>query len=907
VAKVDIGIIINAVNRASPQIRTVSKDVDRLGKSVQGTTGHMRAFHLVLASITGGIVVNFGKRIVQAAGSLQSLNIRLANVTGSFENANKTFTALSTKFASAPFDIEVVAQGFTKLAAAGLELDKTTKLTDALVNSVAAFGGTGPELERAFLGFSQVVGKGTLQMEELKQQISESVPIATRLMADQAGVSVAKFTDMVAKGLISADEAVRLFTEGASKAVGNFAESLGFTINGSLARIGTMFKIGLNNIILNTSFDERLTVIFRNIGDAVGDFLANINEAKIKSFFDWLRLIGNQAEKAILAFIKIGSVIGTLLGYLVKAIDFLPAEAIQFGIIGYFMFGRAGGKIVQIATAAGVAILTILSKMGLATAGLMESLSFGFSAGIIGLAFFGPLGAGIIGVIAAGWHAAFADSEHQIDNWLTRTIDKIDTYLPEQLTRKYAMDQAAGGRGDDREGSAAKAAGKKVGASFWDGIVGSDAQLKEVVDRLQNMPKVTIPDVDTTPLDKAAEKLKKRMDDIRDSVSDTIRNVSDMLDTAFREIAGDELGEAIAQINDKWGDTNNKLEEAIAKAEELNVVTHAEGGAIYALNEQMLRNDVWREKAILKQERLNELTVQQGLIQGQINRNTLQGQIDNLQNQIDPTLQFLSGTAGGQVFLQTQQQRLDLNNQILESESQIATLRHQMLYEQTPAEQESLNQTIASYQRLHDMSIQALNQLSAEGAATNEFWSGVGNAIFDNVESAIYGVIDGTMTWGDVMSRVFSDLTKLALEYLGKLIMIKAIEAATGAAGGMGGGNTAAALGTIGQPGSMPGFGFANGAAFNGMVKPFANGDIISGPTMFGVAGEAGTEAIMPLERIGGKLGVNAAGSGNDNYHFTIQAIDTQSGVEFLMQNMDSIVGGIRHRGRLNHGLGRTL
>lgn len=64
----------------------------------------------------------------------------------------------------------------------------------------------------------------------------------------------------------------------------------------------------------------------------------------------------------------------------------------------------------------------------------------------------------------------------------------------------------------------------------------------------------------------------------------------------------------------------------------------------------------------------------------------------------------------------------------------------------------------------------------------------------------------------------------------------------------------------------------ANGNVFEGgAVTAFASGGIVSSATMFpmrggmGVMGEAGPEAIMPLTRIGGKLGVAAAGGGGSN------------------------------------------
>ncbi len=63
----------------------------------------------------------------------------------------------------------------------------------------------------------------------------------------------------------------------------------------------------------------------------------------------------------------------------------------------------------------------------------------------------------------------------------------------------------------------------------------------------------------------------------------------------------------------------------------------------------------------------------------------------------------------------------------------------------------------------------------------------------------------------------------------------------------------------------------ANGNAFDGgRVQAFAAGGIVSSATMFpmrggmGMMGEAGPEAIMPLTRVGGKLGVAAAGGGSN-------------------------------------------
>ena len=89
-------------------------------------------------------------------------------------------------------------------------------------------------------------------------------------------------------------------------------------------------------------------------------------------------------------------------------------------------------------------------------------------------------------------------------------------------------------------------------------------------------------------------------------------------------------------------------------------------------------------------------------------------------------------------------------------------------------------------------------------------------------------------------------------------------------------------------------------------MVPFADGGVVGGPTLFGMSGgrtglmgEAGPEAIMPLTRIGGKLGVRAAGGGSTmvNQSFTIDARGAQEGVadqiKRAMQQIQREVPGI--------------
>jgi len=94
---------------------------------------------------------------------------------------------------------------------------------------------------------------------------------------------------------------------------------------------------------------------------------------------------------------------------------------------------------------------------------------------------------------------------------------------------------------------------------------------------------------------------------------------------------------------------------------------------------------------------------------------------------------------------------------------------------------------------------------------------------------------------------------------------------------GIGSALSSALSGLIGQ-------GFAKGGVI-GRVTPFAAGGVVASPSYFpmrgglGVAGEAGREAILPLQRgSDGRLGVKAAGgSGATNVTFNVTTQDAAS------------------------------
>jgi hypothetical protein len=122
------------------------------------------------------------------------------------------------------------------------------------------------------------------------------------------------------------------------------------------------------------------------------------------------------------------------------------------------------------------------------------------------------------------------------------------------------------------------------------------------------------------------------------------------------------------------------------------------------------------------------------------------------------------------------------------------------------------------------------------------------NFIGDQVGDALMSIVDGTKSVKDA----FKDMARAVISELYRVIVVQRIVNAVS-----GGINNL--------------FGSANGNAFsNGSVVPYADGGVVSRPTLFpmsngrtGLMGEAGPEAILPLKRgPSGQLGVAASGTG---------------------------------------------
>jgi len=157
-----------------------------------------------------------------------------------------------------------------------------------------------------------------------------------------------------------------------------------------------------------------------------------------------------------------------------------------------------------------------------------------------------------------------------------------------------------------------------------------------------------------------------------------------------------------------------------------------------------------------------------------------------------------------------------------------------------------------------------LNDVSLELKRINDLSKGVANSLTKAFKGAIVDGKSLRSLLGDI-AKSFADIAlKAALKPVGTLVQ-----------------NLVNGIFTATNPNLMP--------------TPFAKGGVVGTPTYFplnsgfGVAGEAGAEAILPLARgSDGRLGVASSGGGAINISMNVQASDARSflGAEAEMSAM---------------------
>lgn len=221
-------------------------------------TGHFKSFMMTVAATRFALMdihqvfLALPSAFVKASGEIERMTKLMAGLSKESDTLKRNQEAVAnTKYVfnlakNAPFEVKALSDAFVKLKTVGL--DPAGGSLNTLVDSVAKFGGTGEHLHRASIAIQQMVGKGVISMEELRQQLGEAVPTAMQAMATGTGMSMGELVDKISKGTVEARSALeRMFAVMKVENDGAAMEMMN-TYVGQLEKLKTTWMLFANEV-----------------------------------------------------------------------------------------------------------------------------------------------------------------------------------------------------------------------------------------------------------------------------------------------------------------------------------------------------------------------------------------------------------------------------------------------------------------------------------------------------------------------------------------------------------------------------------------------------------------------------------------------------------------------------------
>ncbi|MGV1754828.1 tape measure protein [Agrobacterium sp. CG674] len=162
-----------------------------------------------------------------------------------FADATRSVNYLREQAKQMPFAMSTITNAFVKLKVTGT--DPMNGSLRALADGIASFGGDDQAFNRVVMGITQMSGKSVIQMEEMRQQLGESMPAAMQLMARSMGVSIAELTKAISTGRVESKRSLDGFYQELERSYGGAAQRMMQTFSGQVSQLYT----NLQNLATN--------------------------------------------------------------------------------------------------------------------------------------------------------------------------------------------------------------------------------------------------------------------------------------------------------------------------------------------------------------------------------------------------------------------------------------------------------------------------------------------------------------------------------------------------------------------------------------------------------------------------------------------------------------------------------
>lgn len=204
-----------SANRANQETQKLAQSVRKTGDEASTAGGKLGEMKTIVEAIAGAAMA---KRFVDANVAADGFARSMELVTGSTEGAAREIDYVTKLAERLGLPIRDVQRAWLDFSAAvkgsALEGEPARAVFESVSAAMSKLGKSADETQGALLALQQMVSKGVVSSEELKNQLGERLPGAFQLASKAMGVSTEELGKMLENGEIMASDLLpRLATE----------------------------------------------------------------------------------------------------------------------------------------------------------------------------------------------------------------------------------------------------------------------------------------------------------------------------------------------------------------------------------------------------------------------------------------------------------------------------------------------------------------------------------------------------------------------------------------------------------------------------------------------------------------------------------------------------------------------
>lgn len=216
--------------------------------------------------------------LIDSQVKLDSLSLSLKNVSDNSIEYGKNVEFLRKLSKDYGQDLLGLTETYKNFIAStdnsSLSLEERRRIYESIIKAGSSLALSNDDVAGTLRAVQQMFSKGTVQAEELRQQLGDRLPGAFQLMAKSMGVTEEVLGDMMKKGLVLADDVMPRFATELEKSMGANARARVNTLGGSWNNLKNevllYFNEAQSGYDINRSLADTLNYVANNLKEIVG-------------------------------------------------------------------------------------------------------------------------------------------------------------------------------------------------------------------------------------------------------------------------------------------------------------------------------------------------------------------------------------------------------------------------------------------------------------------------------------------------------------------------------------------------------------------------------------------------------------------------------------------------------------